>query len=111
MEGGTPTPTAEMSRLATGQYLETISLFLASGFETGRRTSAPLQVTSIRPTDFSDGKASLLVCEDGRHIQVLGPDDSVVGSGSLGASDVTVSRQSDGWKLTERFDAEVSRCS
>ena len=111
MEGGTPTPSPEMSRLATGQYLDTISLFLASGSETGRRTSAPLQVTAIRPTGFSDGKVAMLVCEDGRHIQVLGPDGSVVGSGSLGASEVTVSRQSDGWKLTERFDTEVSRCS
>lgn len=111
MQGGTASPTPVMTSLATGQYLETISMFLASGYEGGLRTTAPLLVDQVLPVAYREGEVQLLVCEDGRDIRVLSSDGAVVGQGSYSASDVKVIRDGSGWKLSERFDTETSLCS
>ena len=111
MAGGTPTPTPEMSRLATGPYLEAITGFLASGHEAGRRASGPLAVTNVEPLSYAGDHVRLLVCEDGRGVDVFGPDGSVVSEGFLGALELRVERLPEGWKVADGMDTEVARCN
>ena len=111
MSGGSPTPTPEMERLATGHYLDTVQEFLAAQYESGQITSAPLEIASVKGTSYAPPSVTLRVCEDGRRVAVQGPDGEVVNHGERGAIEVTVVAAAGGWQLSDGRDVEDPECA
>ena len=110
MSGGTPTPTPEMERLATGNYLDTVGEFLAAQYEAGQTTSAPLEVDSVDRVTYDTNQVTLRVCEDGRHILVLDVDGNEVNRGGRGAIEIEVVNGPQGWQLSNGRDVEDPAC-
>ncbi|WP_139283152.1 hypothetical protein [Raineyella antarctica] len=110
MAGGSATPTAEMARLATGNYLDTVADFLATGHEAGRRATAPLEIINVEPRTYVDGRVTMLSCEDGSRIQIIDSSGSVVGTGAQGSVEIAVEHFPEGWKLVDGSDSEESVC-
>ncbi len=108
MEGGTPSPTPEMERLASGEYLDSMGTFLASAHEAGRRTSGPIEVTLLEPLSYHGDQVKLTACEDARGVYVVDGPMSV--PGRLGAVTLLVERSEQGWKIAQGADADPSRC-
>ena len=110
MGGGTPTPTAVMSRYATGNYLNDVEAFLASGHAAGRRADSPMQIVRLERVGFSGQSLELLACEDGRGVDILDTQGRKVGTGQLGAVLLTVAKVEGQWVVSDGQSIGAERC-
>lgn len=111
MSGGTATPTPEMMRLAAGPYLDAVAGFLASGHGAGRQASAPIEIIRLEPISVTNDRVTILVCEDGRNVEIYDSEGVIVSRGHLGAIKIQVHRFSDGWRLVDGANTEETKCA
>ncbi|WOP18774.1 hypothetical protein [Raineyella sp. LH-20] len=110
LAGGSPTPTPTMEKYASGDYLDTVAEFISSGYFAGRRASGPLEILRLEKLSVDADRVTFLACEDGRRIEVVDAEGTVVARGQLGALEIVAERSASGWMLVNGADVEVSRC-
>lgn len=110
LAGGSTTPTAEMEKYASGDYLDTVTEFLSSGHSAGRRANGSMEISKLERRSVQADQVSFLACEDARRVEVVDAYGNIVARGQLGAIEVTAQRFSDGWKLVDGANVEVSQC-